>query len=351
MKRICVLNRNKIEQKITQELLDGAITELDIVVRGTWEEAQPLLQGKDIALMIIDTNRFDMYHCNLVEECKKQHPTTAILVTTSGLRKDVAGQIVRMGVQDFLLKPYRPEWLLSAVQAMIASEPAESPSKENQTMSKYFNEIMDHLHDFQYKKCVDTAREYLDFMTDSTDNIAEIRANALAFAEGLGKLCESVDPATQWKISGIIESYRLRYDLQGRKYDSFLICEKILDAVMSTMENDKLYKISDEQRILNYIDRRVKQGVSLDEVAEYANMSSCYFSKVFKKIVGVKFITYVTEQRIEIAQQMLRDTDMPVINIAYDLSYSETNYFSKAFKKKVGVTPTEYREHALRTEG
>lgn len=41
---------------------------------------------------------------------------------------------------------------------------------------------------------------------------------------------------------------------------------------------------------------------------------------------------------------MLLDTDMPVINIAYELSYSETNYFSKAFKKKVGVTPTEYRE-------
>lgn len=40
---------------------------------------------------------------------------------------------------------------------------------------------------------------------------------------------------------------------------------------------------------------------------------------------------------------MLDETEMPVINIAYELSYNETNYFSKAFKKKVGVTPSEYR--------
>ncbi len=33
-----------------------------------------------------------------------------------------------------------------------------------------------------------------------------------------------------------------------------------------------------------------------------------------------------------------------MINIAYELSYGETNYFSKAFKRKVGLTPTEYRE-------
>ena len=89
---------------------------------------------------------------------------------------------------------------------------------------------------------------------------------------------------------------------------------------------------------------RKKLGISLDEAAEYANMSSCYFSKFFKKITGMNFITYVTDCKIEAAQKMLLDTDMPVINIAYELSYSETNYFSKAFKRKVGMSPTEYRE-------
>ena len=41
---------------------------------------------------------------------------------------------------------------------------------------------------------------------------------------------------------------------------------------------------------------------------------------------------------------MLANTDVPIINIALDLSYHEPNYFSKVFKKSTGMTPTEYRK-------
>ena len=116
----------------------------------------------------------------------------------------------------------------------------------------------------------------------------------------------------------------------------------MLDIIFSAIDENRCYQVSDEQRVLNYIDRNIKGGISLDEAAEYANMSSCYFSKFFKKITGMNFITYVTDCKIEAAQKMLLDTDMPVINIAYELSYSETNYFSKAFKKKVGVRSEEH---------
>ena len=41
---------------------------------------------------------------------------------------------------------------------------------------------------------------------------------------------------------------------------------------------------------------------------------------------------------------MLLNTDVPIINIALELSYHEPNYFSKVFKKSTGLTPTEYRK-------
>ena len=59
-----------------------------------------------------------------------------------------------------------------------------------------------------------------------------------------------------------------------------------------------------------------------------------YKRQLFKRMTGKNYITYVTDSRIEMAKRMLVDTEMPVINIAYELSYNETNYFSKAFKKK-----------------
>ena len=148
-----------------------------------------------------------------------------------------------------------------------------------------------------------------------------------------------------------MERFRLRFDQQGRKHDSFLVLEKMWGVIFDAVDEDRCYAVSDEQRVLNYVDRNVKEGIGLDEAAEYANMSSSYFSKFFKRITGVNFITYMMDGKISAAKDMLTDTDMPVINIAYELSYSETNYFGKAFKKKVGLTPTEYREQHQHARG
>ena len=121
----------------------------------------------------------------------------------------------------------------------------------------------------------------------------------------------------------------------------------MLNVIFAELESRQLYSGDDLKKVLNYIDRNIKRGVTLDMAAAYVGMSASYFSKFFKKYMGVNFITYVTDRKIEAAKDMLINTDRPVVNIAYDLSYSETNYFSKTFKKKVGVTPTEYREQHL----
>ena len=65
-----------------------------------------------------------------------------------------------------------------------------------------------------------------------------------------------------------------------------------------------------------------------------------FFTNFFIKT----FITYVTDRKMDLAKEMLVNTDIPVLNIALDLAYNEANYFSKAFKKKTGLTPSEYRE-------
>ena len=64
----------------------------------------------------------------------------------------------------------------------------------------------------------------------------------------------------------------------------------------------------------------------------------------------MNFVTYLTNQKIEIAKDMLINTDIPIINIALDLSYHEPNYFSKVFKKNVGMTPTAFRRKFRKKE-
>lgn len=109
------------------------------------------------------------------------------------------------------------------------------------------------------------------------------------------------------------------------------------------VSNKRVYSVEIEKAI-EYIENNIKRPITLDDVASHINLSTHYLSKLFKKEMKVNFITYLTERRIEIAKKMLLDTDIPIINIAIDLSYNQPNYFSKVFKKTVGLTPTEYRE-------
>ena len=155
----------------------------------------------------------------------------------------------------------------------------------------------------------------------------------------------------QNRLNASLERFRLRFDLQSSAFEVAGVAEEMLNVIFAELENRQLYSGDDLKKVLNYIDRNIKRGVTLDMAAAYVGMSASYFSKFFKKYVGVNFITYVTDRKIEAAKDMLVNTDRPVVNIAYDLSYSETNYFSKTFKKKVGVTPTEYREQHLHGQG
>lgn len=93
-----------------------------------------------------------------------------------------------------------------------------------------------------------------------------------------------------------------------------------------------------------YIEENYNKDISLDEVSRSVDISPYYFSKLFKEKTGENFIEYLTSIRIEKAKKLLKSSDMNIKNICIDIGYSDPNYFSRIFKKLVGVTPTEYRE-------
>ncbi|MEG0238228.1 MAG: response regulator [Clostridium sp.] len=98
------------------------------------------------------------------------------------------------------------------------------------------------------------------------------------------------------------------------------------------------------ENALSYIDGHVEDNINLDSIAAICNLSPCYFSKLFKKEVGVNFKTYINDKKIEKAKEVLKSTDTPILNIAIDLGFDDCGYFIRVFKKVLGVTPKKYRE-------
>lgn len=112
----------------------------------------------------------------------------------------------------------------------------------------------------------------------------------------------------------------------------------------NTIELEDKCNSREIQRVLEYIAENVTNNISLEEAAKVANMSSFYLSKLFKKEMGINFVTYISMQKIQEAKKWLLDTDEPIGNIAMELGYNEPNYFSKVFKRIEGMTPTTYRQ-------
>lgn len=86
--------------------------------------------------------------------------------------------------------------------------------------------------------------------------------------------------------------------------------------------------------------------MSIHELAQLAGLSPNYFGEAFKKAYGHSVMDYLTQLRIGHAKQLLRDSDLYMREVARKVGYSDEFYFSRKFKKVVGVSPSEYSREA-----
>ena len=96
---------------------------------------------------------------------------------------------------------------------------------------------------------------------------------------------------------------------------------------------------------IDYIYSVENQAVSLTEVARHCHVSAPYLSRLFTKEVGETYSTFVTRLKITCAKEILKDTDLSVMEISDKLGFSEPGYFIKIFKKYTKETPMSYRSH------
>ena len=96
-----------------------------------------------------------------------------------------------------------------------------------------------------------------------------------------------------------------------------------------------------------FIANNYKQDIGLGDVARVVNLSSVYFSGLFKKEIGENFVDYLNRVRIDAAKVLLKDVRNNIGEIAEQCGFSDTRYFAKIFKRSVGITPSDYRKRQI----
>ena len=100
------------------------------------------------------------------------------------------------------------------------------------------------------------------------------------------------------------------------------------------------------QRAILHIHDHFTEKIQLPDVAAVANMSTNKFSRFFSKNTGRSFTEYVVSLRIGRACRLLSDTDKPVIEICYEVGYTNLSNFNRSFLRHVGKSPSVYRKAA-----
>ena len=94
----------------------------------------------------------------------------------------------------------------------------------------------------------------------------------------------------------------------------------------------------------NYMD----PDLSLNSICSYLNISTSYFSTIFKDETGETFTEVLIRTRMEKAKELLENTTLKNYEIAEKVGFSDPHYFGISFKKMTGCTPTEYAKEKRR---
>lgn len=98
------------------------------------------------------------------------------------------------------------------------------------------------------------------------------------------------------------------------------------------------------QKAIICIETDLSADLSLRALAGMLNISSSYLSSLFKKETGESLTDFVSQRRIRQAVQLLESTHLQIQSIAQHCGFEDVQYFTKVFKKIVGVTPNSYRK-------
>ncbi|MBQ8893641.1 MAG: helix-turn-helix transcriptional regulator [Clostridia bacterium] len=150
---------------------------------------------------------------------------------------------------------------------------------------------------------------------------------------------------TPRNIPGAVSSYRELYRLLEKYRSRPLLLQEQMYHILAYLEQDRLAATGTDciERAKAYIKANYRQPITVKGLAEMVSLSFSHFSRLFRAQTGRTVQQYLIQCRLSAAKQMLRESSLPVAEIAALAGFPSAGALSRDFHKAEGMTPTHYR--------
>ena len=98
------------------------------------------------------------------------------------------------------------------------------------------------------------------------------------------------------------------------------------------------------KQVQTYIEEHLYDKISLQKLSNLVGFSAFHFARLYKATAGITPYQYITKWRIEQSQRLFLETNLPIIQIGFEVGIDNPSHFSSFFKQNAGVTPSVYRK-------
>jgi AraC family transcriptional regulator len=138
-------------------------------------------------------------------------------------------------------------------------------------------------------------------------------------------------------MSGKLYGESLATALASRLVQNYAVDKPQIEFSPNGLPRSQLLKVMD------YINARLQQDLSILDLAKLTRMSESHFSRSFKQSVGVAPYQYLMQQRVEKAKKLLQQREMSITDISLNCGFANQTHLTKVFRQITGVTPKTYR--------
>ncbi|MFA9557629.1 AraC family transcriptional regulator [Evansella sp. AB-rgal1] len=333
MQNVVIFDRDYLAGKAMESIVGKNKNYQLVAVTKTVHQLFSILYKNKIDLLFVDVTYTDVPDFELLQILQQEHKSTSVVIVSSYNDYEYMRKTLKYGVQDYLVKPItiaKVNEVLEERQTSFDTSVKVMEVIRNLVMNKNFGEVY-----------------------YSLESLQQLLEKEVGQTNDKQSLVESMSKEI-FRLINCTEKENQDYLYKKLKFDEISFQDKFPTQFFLFTMFDEIYKQRTIQKkpqlstLFSFVDKHIYDDLSLNDTAENCHISQGYLSRIFKENYNQGFNTYIQMKKMQLAKQGFFYNDSKIIDISFQLSYSEPSYFCKVFKKIEKITPNQLKKEMIK---